>query len=46
MIEAQTSDIMICRSLGGLLWSAWHLTTLDYTSAVIYQADHGIPLED
>ena len=39
MMKAQTSDVMICRSSGGMLHSAWQLTT----SAVTSQAEHGIP---
>ena len=42
MIAAQTSDMMICRSSGGTLHSAWQLTA----SAVNYQAERDIPPSD
>ena len=43
MIEAQTSDITVCRSSGGgMPRCAWQLTA----SAVNYRADQGSPLID
>ena len=46
MIEVQTSDMMICRSSGGLPNPAWLLTTMAYASAVSYQAEQGISPSD
>ena len=45
MVKAQTSDTMICRSLGGMLCCAWQLTALAY-SAVCCHAQHGISSRD
>ena len=44
MTEVQTSDMMICRSEGGMPRSAWQLTSL--TSAVNDQSEHGISPSD
>lgn len=46
MIKAQTLDMLICRSLGRMLPSVWQLTSLAYTWAVKYPAEHGIPPSD
>ena len=47
MIKAQTSDMMICISSGGMQCSVWQVTTAyAYTSAVIHHAGHSIPPSD
>ena len=46
MIAVQTSDIIICRSSGGMPHPAWLLTTMAYASGVSYQAEQGIPPSD
>ena len=43
VMEAQTSDMMISRSSGGMSRSAWQWTASADVSVVNDQAEHGIP---